>query len=114
MKKTIIIFLLVGAVYLIVSIYYTRNRGKQNYNRFYNSYQNGIIEDVRGKLKGTGLKLNSDEREFVFYPYTDRINENNIFHYFAEKGDSVYKPAFSDTLQLVKDGKVYKYTFQKF
>jgi len=36
-----------------------------------------------------------------------------IFLEFAKKGDSVFKPAYSDTLILVKEGKQYFYTFQK-
>ena len=114
MKKAIIFFLAIAAIYLIVSVNYSKNRGIDNYNSFYNAFINGTIESVGVKLKGVGLKVTDDEKKFVFYPYTHSINGNNIFHYFAESGDSIYKPAYSDTLQLIKDNTVYKYTFQKF
>jgi hypothetical protein len=114
MKKAVVFFLVIGVIYLIVSVNYSRNRGIHNYNNFYNSFVNGKIESIEVKLKGVGLKIYSNETEFIFYPYTSELNEKEIFNYLARKGDSVYKPAFSDTLQLVKSDKIYKYTFQKF
>jgi hypothetical protein len=60
---------------------------------------------VRIANKGVCFKLGED---------TSELNENEKFNIVAKKGDIVIKPAYSDTLRLIKTDKVFLYTFQKF
>jgi hypothetical protein len=56
----------------------------------------------------------TDTREFFFYANVSE-NENSTFEYSAEKGDSIIKPAYADTIYLKKaNGKVLQYTFMHF
>lgn len=92
----------------------SRERGKSHFKAFYSAEIDSQIESVRIAYKGTGMKL-SDGREFVFYPYTDKVlNAGNIFNQTAKNGDLVLKTAHSDTLYLIKENVKLAYTFQKF
>lgn len=117
MKRNILIIAIITIIaigYLLIAQISGGRRENKHFHDFFSSTINGHIEYTKGGYYGSVFKIMEKGTEYVFYPYTGAINENNIFHYFAEEGDSVYKPALSDTLQLMKNGKVYKYTFQKF
>lgn len=89
--------------------------GHKYYSTFNETDIIGKIQEVGIRHHGAFFKVGSNNREFVFYPYTNPIlNDEQIFNYFASPGDSVFKAAYSDTLYLFKNGKEYKYTFQKF
>lgn len=93
----------------------SRRRTREHFQSFYSSAIYGQVDSVRIAYRGAGLKL-SDGKEFFFFPYTDKVlNESSIFEYIAEKGDTVIKPAFGDTIFLKKStGKVLKYTSMHF
>lgn len=107
----IIFFILLGVFAYFHSIYLNRISLKR-FNKFYSSNIEGIIScEVDGSIAGEFFCVN--EEEFCFLPYTSEINNNSIFDYTAKIGDSVYKPAFCDTLLLIKPDHTYKYTFEK-
>lgn len=114
-KMIMIAFILVLVVtgYVYFGGSYTRDRGKQFYSTFNSSDLRGEIEKIYIAYKGVALKLNDDSTTYIFYPVTSQLNDNNIFDNVAEKGDKIIKPAYSDTLKLVKRDKIYLYTFQK-
>lgn len=86
----------------------------KEYDQFFSSNLNGIVERVGIKHHGSFFTLQDNSKEYVFYPHTDKqLNNSTVFENFAERGDSILKPSQSDTLFLVKQGKVYKYTFEK-
>ena len=117
MKKNILIIALITIAiigYLLIAEIFGGKRENRHFHIFFASTITGQIEYTKGGYYGSVFKIMGKDIEYVFYPYTDGINEKNIFHYLAVEGDSIYKPAYSDTLKLVKEGKVYKYTFQKF
>lgn len=107
----ILVLVVTGYVYFGGS--YTRDRGKQFYSTFNSSDLKGEIEKVYIAYKGIALKLTDDSATYIFYPVTSQSNDNKIFDNLASKGDRIIKPAYSDTLKLVKGDKVYLYTFQK-
>jgi hypothetical protein len=111
----LIVTIAAGMIMLtILGSKYQTKMGQEDFKHFNNAYIEGIIKSVYIKHHGSGFKIESDSRDFVFYPYTDKtLNEGHIFHHFAEPRDKVIKSAFSDTLYLIKDRKVYKYTFQR-
>lgn len=60
------------------------------------------------------FKIEGVKEEFIFYSYTSKLSDNKIFNYICEKGDSIIKLKYSDTLKLIRNnGKVYLYTFKK-
>lgn len=101
-------------VYLFASRNYLNRKFENNFKTFYDNNLEGVLTYVDIKYKGVGFRLENNEQTYVFYPITNQdINDGKIFNYFAEPGDSIYKPAYSDTLFLFKNERVYRYTFQK-
>ena len=96
---------------VICGIPYTDNLFKKHLKEFNETNINGILINVDIVNHGTGFKINTSKYEFVFYPING--NRGNSFEDIADKGDSGYKPAFSDTLFLFKNKKVYKFYFRK-
>ena len=81
---------------------------------FYSTRLSGKIVRTEEYSRGANFVLDNNPIEFTFYPYTDKyLNNDEIFQYIAKPGDSIFKPAYSDTLLLIKGGKIYLYTFQK-
>lgn len=115
MKKISIIIGWSILFFLIVWMQIRSSRvGQYHFDEFNSSNIDSEIKSVRIAYKGTGIRL-IDGREFVFYPFTDNsLNNGSKFLYTAEKGDHIYKLAFSDTLYLVKRKMKFAYTFKKF
>lgn len=111
-----IIFISIAIMFIIfifIGIRLTKGKAKEHFVQFNSANLNGKLENIRIAYKGVLFKLKEDKMEYIFYPNTD-LTENKIFDHVAEKGDFVIKPAYSDTLKLVKKDKVLFYTFQKF
>jgi hypothetical protein len=116
-RSSKIVLVCIGVLLLSLWYYWGKVMDKnisKEYDQFFNSNLNGIIEKVSIKYHGSSFSLKGNNKEYVFYPYTDeRLNNGKVFENFANKGDSILKPSQSDTLILVKQTKVYKYTFHK-
>jgi hypothetical protein len=89
-------------------------QGRQDFLRFDTTDIKGELTYLLIRHKGVEFKIKGDEDSFTFYPYTGELNEFNIFDHIAKKGNIIIKPIHADTLRLIKNGKVYRYTFQKF
>jgi hypothetical protein len=111
-KILLIIFLLMAGIgWYWLGIVMDKNIDRE-YETFYKSNLDGFIESISVKYHGTLLKLKGVNQKYLFYPKTDYIsNEGKIFRYIAQKGDYVKKLAYSDSLFLIKNGKIYKYAF---
>lgn len=111
-KKMFIIGIILIVFLLAYNQYIAREKGKKNFKIFDKAKIESTLKiDSYIISKGSGIKL-EDGSEYVFYPHTDRIlNKNKIFNYEAKKGDKIIKEEYSDTLLLIKQGKVLKYTF---
>lgn len=119
MRKKILKLVLIGIVCVvpIAILHQVKNsqRGKEKFKNFNEANINGKLNEVKIGYKGSVFTLINDSTEYVFYPYTNQsINKAQIFNYIARKGDSIIKPAYSDTLKLIKSDEVLKYTFKKF
>jgi hypothetical protein len=110
----ILSFVLIAMIYLAIAQIFGNRRNKKNYEIFNNSEIAGQIEQIGIKNRGVGFKIINDQTEYVFYPRISSFNQNIIFDHFAMKGDSIVKHRFQDILILIKKGKLYSYTFQKF
>lgn len=101
-------------VYLLTGRHYLERNFENNFKAFNKNNLEGVLTHVDIRYKGVGFKVDNNIHTYIFYPITDeKLNDGRIFNYFAEPGDSIYKPAYSDTLFLFKNGKAYRYTFQK-
>lgn len=113
-KLFIILMIILVVVTIFVGIPYQNKKGKKEFQLFYSSQLAGRIIKIEEYSRASNFMLDNNPNEFAFYPYTDKqLNNNEIFQYIAEPGDSIFKPAYSDTLLLIKGGKNYVYTFQK-
>jgi len=114
-KKLFIIWMLLLAFFAIFySTTSQHKKGKKEFEIFYSSSLAGTIVRIDKYSRGSNFILDNNPTKFAFYPYTDKyLNNDEIFQYIAKPGDSIVKPAYSDTLLLIKGGKVYLYTFQK-
>lgn len=109
-----IAFLIFVIVYIIVAQNFGSKRTIRRFEYFYTTNISGVLEYARAGSYGSVFKVQGIENEFVFYPNTGKLNRKKIFYHIAKKGDLIYKPAYSDTLKLIKNGKIYLYTFKKF
>ncbi len=91
---------------------YTTNLAKEDFKIFNSTAINGVLIE-KGIMHHTiSFKVNNNLQEFAFYPNV-AVGTWRDFSYFLEIGDSIIKPAQSDTLFLIKAHKSYKYTFDK-
>lgn len=88
---------------------YNDKKRYEYYNRFKQTNIDGQIEDVAEMMHGTSFKIKNNALEFQFYPYTD-INGISFLN-IASEGMRIKKPAYSDTLFLLKDKMEWKFTF---
>jgi len=106
---------ILGAIILfmtcaVVSQLLSRRNGREEFKIFNEANISGHIQEkVDGSVSGTRIKVNG--QVYYFLPTTGKENDNGIFSYTAEVGDSLFKQSFSDTLLLFKKGKLLKYTF---
>lgn len=101
-------------IYLFIGKNYMTRKAELNFGVFNTVEIKGLLVYVNIVNKGVGFNIKNDSHTFVFYPLTDQnLNDSHIFNYFAKPGDSIFKAAYSDTLYLFKNDKVYRYTFQK-
>lgn len=114
-KKLFIIWMIIlVGVTIFVGIPYQNKKGKKEFELFYSSPLSGKISTIQKNSRASNFTLDNNPNKFAFYPYTDKqLNNNEIFQYIAEPGDSIFKPAYSDTLLLIKGNKTYVYTFRK-
>ena len=91
----------------------SKKQFQREYNQFNSQEIIGKIEYIRSKHRGVAFKIEEYKNEFIFHPYTNVINGFHLFYNIAERGDSIIKGSFSDTLILIKNNNVYYYTFEK-
>lgn len=73
---------------------------------------NGVIKDVRYNHRVIDMRLAGDTTQYVFRvddQYSD--DQKYIFEVTAQVGDRVVKPAYSDTIRLIKRSKTFYYSF---
>jgi hypothetical protein len=110
---------LVIAIYIYWGNKSTKETAHEHYIEFYNADVVGVITKVDIGFKSTELKINTLDKKFYFNSIDSELNDFKDFNYLAEKGDSVYKPAQSDTLVLVRRdqkhaNQKHSFTFRKY
>lgn len=109
------LFLAFGVILTILIMFnYQDKKVAKEFEQFDKSLIVGKLSYVEEYSREATFKIDNNTATFKFFPITDKqLNGGHIFNYFAEPGDSIYKAAYSDTLFLLKNGQVYRYTFQK-
>lgn len=113
MSKNRYRFIMITFAFLIfIIIEFLSNRSnKRRFEAFYDANLNGKLINLSKHQGATDFEVNNNEQQFTFVPIDV---DNKYFPEFALPGDSIYKPAKSDTLKLVHKGKTYLFTFKKF
>ncbi len=113
MKKMyvrIAIFIIV-LIYIFIAQRIGGNRQEEFFIRFDTTNINGKLEYAKIGYHGSVFKIEGIEKEFVFYPYTNELNDNKIFYNIAEKGDLIIKGVHSDILNVKKKRKFISTSF---
>jgi hypothetical protein len=97
-------------IFIIIEFLGNR-RDKRKFEAFYDANLNGKLINLSKDKGATDFEVNNNEQQFSFVPIDA---DNKYLPEFALPGDSIYKPAKSDTLKLVHKGKTYLFTFKKF
>jgi hypothetical protein len=115
MKKGTVILIVcsIFAALLYLLFLSTKRKALNDYKIFYSANLKGKIIDKYASSGGERFILDNSPQEFRFQSKMSVFNNFNTFEYTAENGDSVIKPAFSDTLIVIKNksGIIYKYDF---
>ena len=112
-KKIIsIIFYLTLVTLFGLFIYFDITQGIKRTNNFYKHKIVGEISNIKaGKRNGIYLNLKNDNKDYEFYQTTSSY-EKRDFYYNVNAGDSIFKPAFSDTVIIKSDTGMYKYIIE--
>lgn len=115
MKNTKIYLLIIIIIailgYLIVSNRIITKKLKYENVKFYNATLDGNLKYISIKQHRISIQLVNDSAEYLFNP--ESINHSKSFIDIADVDDKIYKPSFSDTLVLIKNGNFYKFNFEK-
>lgn len=112
------IFIIAGVILVVLLLTYQtswyRGKLKKEFKQFYEM-------DLNGKIISSGIsagvvyfELDNEKEKFSFIPVVGPLNDNKNFFEIVSTGDSLIKHANTDTLELIKPRKIYKFTFQKF
>lgn len=99
-------------LYMLVNVYHKRTLKKHFY--FFDSAKLcGRISSIEYREKMQVISLNNSDSKYYFYPYSSINSGKSVFFEdIAQLNDSVFKPAFSDTLLLTKSkSEIYKFIF---
>jgi len=109
-----LIAILVVVLVVIVGTHDPSQMENPPFTKFYYADLNGKLTSLVA-YRSIDIKVGTSKEKYRFNPRTDdRLNDGKHFHLFAEVGDSVRKPAQSDTLYLLKNGQTYRYLFSTF
>lgn len=114
-KKEVVYIVLLIAAWVLwqTGIFFFDKYNKKEFDRFYSTDIHGNITYLQASSGGERFKVQGSDHINTFHSRATYFNNYDFFYSTAEKGDSVYKPAWSDTLYLRKkdDGRTYKFTF---
>ena len=111
-KIAFLIFIIGLVSFMVSHTINVKQEGKREFEKFNTANIDGIIKEISMNVGIVYIQLT--EEKFSFDPLTSSLNNHSIFEYTAEEGDRIVKPAYADTLTLITEDTVYKYTFEKF
>lgn len=103
--KNILGLIVIMAITLPVWLYLSSvaaKKSKMQFDIFNSSNLSGKISYLLASNGGVRFRLNDAEATYLFIPLMTPLNNYTDFERISETGDSVYKPAFADTLVLIK------------
>lgn len=100
-------------LYFVVSVIIGNRQYATDRDKFYPTTISGKIEYVQAGKSGVFAKIYTMDTTFFFI--TDFLYEKGTAHDFtriAKINDSIYKPAYSDTIKLITKGREYLFAIQ--
>jgi|SRR5690242_9864285 len=111
-KYILVLIGLAFIAYFTFIIFNIKSR-RQDLAIFLSAKLEGKVVYLYSSSGGERFSLDNSPRKFIFWAHTGVLNDYHSFDKTAEIGDSIVKPAYSDTLLLIKkSGKRYEYTFK--
>ncbi|MEO7213620.1 hypothetical protein [Mucilaginibacter sp.] len=98
-----------GILLFVVIDHFAGIDNGNKFRQFYNTDISGHISEISPHKGAVDITVRG--KTFTFSPTF--VDNKTDFQFFAKVGDSVLKSAKSDTLKLVRNGKIYPYTFSK-
>ena len=114
--KKRIFYVLIFITIAVLFMKYQSGNDNNQYLEFHNNTINGLIIDIkRGSQLSTSFTLNTNKNSYCFWIYIDTnlYSGKKYFYQLAQVGDSISKPAYSDTIYLFRGNKVMPVYFKK-
>ena len=122
MRKPIILDPAIPVIAIIVTcigiithqlLYNERNPDYKYFHNFDTTNINGMLLKVGFARHGIKIGIKNYRNDFIFFPKYNLHDDVPSFHKVAERGDSIYKLAFSKEIKIIKtDGREYVYNFK--
>jgi len=116
MKKTlqigVIICFAIGILSAIIYWVYTGKELDKDIAIFNSSEVKGKIESITNDKDIVTLKLNYPEKDYTFCPIIGN-NVDSDFINVVLPLDSIYKKAFSDTINIYRGNKLYQFPYRR-
>lgn len=109
-NSNLLLLIIIPTIMIGLSIYLTNYYGEKSAKHFEIFFKNEInskLQSFTSSASGINLVL-KDNIEYKCRMRTS-INENAIFSFVAKPNDLIKKEAFSDTLWLTSNNKVYQF-----
>lgn len=104
---------LVVGVLATILIYYPERQENKDYFAFYTAELKGRITALIKNEDKTYFRLDGGKK-YMMDPITVSDRQKSFNQLPVREGDSLVKPAFSDTLAIIKGGTKYRFTFKDF
>lgn len=110
------IYLLTCVVVVFLALYQGRvNRigAIKEYREFNTADLAGTITYLSQSAGSTYIRVSGKDTKYMFIP-NNSTQGGSHFYTVAQKGDSIIKPPFQDTLYLIKTDEIHPFTFDNF
>lgn len=107
--------ILIGVIFFaIFRSYQTGKKGKKQYQTFNSANLHG---ELTYKFRSTGaiyMRVAGSDKEYMFMPLNNTIDGRDFYSAAKILRDTILKPAYHDTLYLIKyEGSRYPFVFKK-
>ncbi len=125
MKKNIIgelliyVFLFIVFVLAVLTSLLLQRENDTKYNVYYHKFDttriNGMLLKVFDTRHGTKISIKNYRDDFLFRTKNFLNDDIPFFYKIAKRGDSIFKPAYSKYIKLIKiDGRQYDFKIKDY
>ena len=106
------IILICLSIFLVLETKRTQKGFSELHQEFYSISLNGSITYLNGSGGRSYFKINQGKKYFLTPHNTS--DDQKSFYSFVNVGDRFIKPAFSDTVTIISQNQINKYTFKNY